>query len=88
MDDSAVGGAEHYFRFSVAVPVVGYDVDLVVLEVSHVRTEIDPPFDGAVHLKTFHYCENTVVAVMEIVALVVIFHYELEPVRRRQRRQQ
>ena len=43
MDDSTVGSTHHSLCLAVAVPVIGYDVLLVVLEVAHVRTAVHPP---------------------------------------------
>ena len=43
MDDGAVGGPHHAFGLAVEIPVIGGDVDFVVLEVTHVPAAVDPP---------------------------------------------
>ena len=43
MDYGTVGSTHHSLSLAVAVPVVGYDVLLVVLEIAHVRTAVHPP---------------------------------------------
>ena len=59
---SAVGGAHHTLGAAVAVPVVGHDVELVVLEVGHVRTGVNPPQAGAVEFQGFYHVVFAVVA--------------------------
>ena len=46
----AVGSTEHCFGLAVAVPVIGDDVVLVVLEVGHIRAEVNPPKFGTIEL--------------------------------------
>ncbi len=48
--DGTVSGTQHCFSLTVAVPVEGHDVVLVVLEVGHVRSEVYPPQLLAVEL--------------------------------------
>ena len=43
MNHHTIGGSYHGLCPSVLIPVVGDDVLLVVLEIGHVRSEIDPP---------------------------------------------
>ena len=52
MDNGAVGSTHDSFRLAVAVPVIGYDVLLIILEVTHVRTAVDPPKARTVLLQT------------------------------------
>ena len=54
MDNGAVAGTHHHLSLTVLVPVISNDILFVVLKVTHVRTTIDPPQTGAVHLQTFH----------------------------------
>ena len=53
VDDGAVGSAHNGFGFAVAVPVVGHDVLLIVLEITHIGAAVDPPETGAVLLQHF-----------------------------------
>ena len=43
MDSSAVSSTHHNFCLTVTIPIVSYDILLVVLEVTHVRTTVHPP---------------------------------------------
>ena len=50
VDNGAVRCTHHGLSLTVAVPVVGYDVGLVVLEICQVRTALYPPQALAVQL--------------------------------------
>ena len=51
VDDSTVGGSHDALGLAVAVPVIGGDIGLVVLEVAEVGAAVDPPEQIAVELK-------------------------------------
>ena len=53
MNSSAIGSAENTFCTTIAIPVVGYDILLIVLEVAHIGSTVDPPEHGAVELQAF-----------------------------------
>ena len=82
MDGGAVGSAENTFCTTIAIPVVGYDVLLIVLEVAHVGSTVDPPEYSTIELHTFEERILSVVAVLWItgtdLALVIIFNKDLE----------
>ena len=48
--DSAVGSTQHSLGLAVAIPVVSNDVVLVVLEIGHVRSQVNPPQPLSVEL--------------------------------------
>ena len=54
MDSGTIAGTHHHFGLTILIPVVGYDVLLVVLEVAHIRTAVNPPQTGAIHLQALH----------------------------------
>ena len=82
VDGCTVGSAHDGLRLAVPVPVVGDDVLFVVLEVTHVRTEVEPPQLCAVELEHFHDGVLPVVAFFRItslnLALVVELHQDLQ----------
>ena len=82
MDGGAVSSAENTFCTTIAIPVVGYDVLLIVLEVAHVGSTVDPPEYSTIELHTFEERILSVVAVLWItgtdLALVIIFNKDLE----------
>ena len=57
VDDAAVLQAGHTLGLAVAVPVVGHDVDLILLEIPHVGAAVDPPEQRAVELLHLDACE-------------------------------
>ena len=52
MDSSTVSSTHHNFCLTVAIPVVGNDILLIVLEVAHVRSAVYPPQTGAIELQS------------------------------------
>ena len=45
-----VGSTHHTFCLAIAIPVVGGNIDLIVLEVAHIAATVDPPQAFATHL--------------------------------------
>ena len=82
VDGGAVGSAHHSFGLAIAVPVVGHDVLLVVLEVAHVRSTIDPPEHCSVEFQTLEEAVLSVVSVAWItgghLTLVVVFQQDFQ----------
>ena len=54
MNGGTVASTHHYFSTAVLVPVVGHDILLIVLKVTHIGAAVDPPQTGAVQLQTLH----------------------------------
>ena len=77
-----IRGAHHGFGSSVLIPVVGHDILFVILEIGHVRTQIDPPQLLAVHLEYLDDEVFSVVASLLVVctspALIVELHQNLQ----------
>ena len=82
MDDRAFLQSHHSLGLAILVPVVGYDVLFVVLEVAHIRTAVDPPEERSVHFQHFQDGVFAVVALFWEVGtnfvLVVELHQYLQ----------
>ena len=68
MDNGAFLQAHQHFGLAVHVPVIAHDVLLVVLEVAHVRTAVDPPQDSTIQLQ---HLEDGVFAVVALLGEAV-----------------
>lgn len=66
MNLGSVRGTQHGFGLAVTVPVVGHDVLLVVLEVSHVGAPVDPPEFLTIQLIDLHDKVLTIEACLRI----------------------
>ena len=82
MDSGTVGSAHHSLSLAVTVPVVCHYVLLVVLEVTHVRSAVDPPQTGSVHLQHLEDGVFAIVALARVacrnLACVVELHEYLQ----------
>ena len=82
MDSGTVGSAHHSLSLAVTVPVVCHYVLLVVLEVTHVRTAVDPPQTSTVKFEHFKDTIFSVIAITRItcqfLACVVELHEYLQ----------
>ena len=43
VDDGPVCCTHHGFGLTVLIPVIGYDILLIILEVCHIRPKVNPP---------------------------------------------
>ena len=70
MDGGTVGSTEQSLCLPVKIPVVAHNVLLIVLEVAHIRTAVDPPQHGAVQLQAL---KNAVLAIMTATRVTGIY---------------
>ena len=82
MDSSAVSSTHHNFCLAVTIPVVGNDILLIVLEVTHIRSAVYPPQTGAIKLQCLEDAIFALVAFLRIscssFVCVVKLHQHIE----------
>ena len=54
VDDGAISSTHHSFGLSILIPVVGNNILFVVLEIRHIRAEVNPPKPLTIKLIAFN----------------------------------
>ena len=77
MDDGTFLQTHQNLGLTIHIPVVANDVLLIILEVSHVRSAVDPPQHGAIE---FQHLEDSIFTIITVLGeaidnflLVIVF---------------